>query len=94
MQLGCWSGSCEMGECVTSGDGLLKTSPTGDYSSVTSLLYSSQQVCFIQCFRYSLHKPATGVARFNEGMNKSCLQYITVTIFHPHVIQNLYVIFS
>lgn len=59
------------GECLTSGDGLLKTSPTGDYSSVTSLLYSSQQVCFIQCFRYSLHKPATGVAGYNDRMNTS-----------------------
>lgn len=59
------------GECVTSGDGLLKTSPTGDYSSVTNLLYSSQQVCFIQCFRYSWHKPATGVAGYNERMNTS-----------------------
>lgn len=60
---------------MTSGDGLLKTSPTGGYSTVTNLLYSSQQVCFIQCFRYSLHKPAPGVAGHNEGINKLTKAY-------------------
>lgn len=110
MQLGCWSGSCEKGKrgkCCEENVwpqvmDYWKPLP-GDYSSVTNLLYSSQQVCFTQCFRYSLHKPAIGGAGYNEGMNNSSLySRINTSMeprnessvnFHPHVIQNLHVIY-